>query len=189
MIKDSSQKEEIWKDIDGYDGLYQVSTYGNVRRVNPPCTKHKDTRYRLVKPVKWGMYLKVSLSKNNVHPSFPVHRLVAKTFIPNPECKKQVNHIDGNKENNCVDNLEWVTPLENNRHAFENGLNRYHPEFLPVLHGEDNPRHKLTESDVRKIKSLLKEGKLNQHEIASMFGVSNYAICDIKRGKNWKGVV
>lgn len=180
---------EIWKDIENYEGKYQVSNLGHVRRVYSPCTKHKDTRYRVLKPVPTCGYYRVSLHKNKVGKLFFVHRLVAKAFIPNPQNKPQVNHMNGNKADNSVENLEWATSLENNRHAFETGLNRYHPEYLPLLRGEDNPKHILTENDVREIRQLLKEGNMTQVEIGAKYGVSNFAICDIKRGRSWKEVV
>ena len=104
--------KEIWKDIKGYEGLYQVSNLGNVKRNN----------HILYKTLR--NYLGVKLSKNNIKKFKSIHRLVAETFIPNLENKKQVNHIDGNKLNNCVDNLEWCTASENTKHAFKIGLEK-----------------------------------------------------------------
>lgn len=71
-------------------------------------------------------YRRVTLYKNNKPKHCPVHRLVAETFIPNPENKPTVNHVDGNKTNNCVSNLEWCTRSENSQHAYDEGLNRCH---------------------------------------------------------------
>ena len=105
-----SKIEEIWKDIPNYEGLYQASTLGRIRSL---------TRTHLEKPIirvastdKDG-YLKLVLVKNKQRKTFRVHRLVAETFIPNPENKPQVNHRDENPANNCVTNLEWMTPKEN----------------------------------------------------------------------------
>ena len=100
--------DEIWHDIDGYKGLYQVSNKGRVKSL-------KYGKERILKP-DWnaGGYLKVHLFKNAAAQDRLVHRLVAEAFIPNPENKPQVNHKDENKFNNCVNNLEWSTAKENN---------------------------------------------------------------------------
>ena len=104
--------KEIWKDIEGYEGLYKVSNFGRVKRV---------TTDRILKGSEdsWG-YLKVNLSKNNIKSQQIIHRLVAQAFIPNPDNKSQVNHIDENKTNNMVSNLEWMTAKENSNHGTRN---------------------------------------------------------------------
>lgn len=113
--------KELWKDIKGYEGLYQISNFGKV------YSKIGNLRYKNPHPIMMkydssGGYARVMLSKDKVFKRFLVHRLVAEAFIPNPLNKPEVNHIDGNKLNNCVDNLEWVTCKENKRHAIKNGL-------------------------------------------------------------------
>ncbi|QVU02042.1 HNH endonuclease family protein [Enterococcus phage vB_EfaS_785CS] len=102
---------EIWKDIEGYEGDYQVSNLGRVKSF-----KYKSER--ILKPcVDKDGYRDVRLCKHNKPKHFKIHRLVAEAFIPNPENKPQVNHIDEDKVNNMVSNLEWVTPKENNNHG------------------------------------------------------------------------
>lgn len=108
--------QEVWKDIEGYEGLYQVSNLGRVKSFVKSRSKIKS-----LSNDKDG-YLLCVLHKFNKKRTFKVHRLVAMSFIPNPENKSQVNHKDGNKHNNIVDNLEWVTPVENMYHARINGL-------------------------------------------------------------------
>lgn len=112
--------EEIWKDAPNYKGLYQVSNTGKVRSLNYNRTK----KQRELKPIMLGKYYAVALFKNKVKEVFLVHRLVANTYIQNLQNKQYVNHKDGNKLNNDVNNLEWVTPSENNIHAFKMGLNK-----------------------------------------------------------------
>lgn len=105
-------KQEIWKDVIGYEGLYQVSNLGRLK-----------SKYRILKQ-SGKRYWKVCLSKNNIHYRLDVHRLVAKAFIPNPHNYIEINHIDGNKHNNNVNNLEWTTRSENLKHAFRIGLKK-----------------------------------------------------------------
>lgn len=116
-------KKEIWKYINGFYGEFSVSNYGRVRSETRWC-EHK--RYgRFIKKGKLFVlsensrgYLSVTLSHNGKSYSKFVHRLVAEAFIPNPANKPQVNHIDGNRKNNTVDNLEWATQSENNLHSY-----------------------------------------------------------------------
>ena len=104
--------EEIWKHIEGYEGLYQVSNLGRVKRVatGRVLKGYKDT----------CGYLLVSLYKNNIRCNKLIHRLVAQAFIPNHENKPEVNHIDEDKANNLYSNLEWSTRKENNNYGTRN---------------------------------------------------------------------
>jgi len=109
----------IWKDILGYEGIYQVSNTGMVKSLNYSNTK----KPRILKQsLTYDGYPKILLSKDGKRTNYDVHVLVARAFVPNPLNKPQVNHIDGNKLNNHSSNLEWCTPIENTRHAIANGL-------------------------------------------------------------------
>ena len=100
--------EEIWKDIAGYEGLYQVSNEGNVRTIKRQGTKGGLLKIRV--SYKYAVnYCYVGLCKNGRRKSFWIHRLVAQAFIPNPDVLPQVNHKDQNPSNNMVNNLEWCT--------------------------------------------------------------------------------
>lgn len=114
---------EEWRDIKGYEGLYQVSSLGNVRKlrfINNYVNKEKI--FQINQTYGWGGYKKVILYKGGRYKNRYVHRLVAESFIPNPDNKPQVNHKDGVKTNNSVSNLEWCTQSENMLHAYRTGL-------------------------------------------------------------------
>ena len=120
---------EIWKDIKGYEDYYQVSNLGRVRRKDSYVNtgiKHSDKRFVkgfvLKQNKKRNGYLTVDLSKEHKVKTVSIHRLVAIAFVDNPENKEQVNHKNGNKTDNRVENLEWVTSSENRLHAFRTNL-------------------------------------------------------------------
>ena len=117
-------EQEIWKDIEGYEGKYQVSNCGNVRSLMYHNTKGIK-RISLLKPATDACgYFRCALSKNNILKTYKVHRLVAQAFIPNPNNYPQINHIDGNKKNNNAGNLEWCTNSMNQVHAYSHNLNQ-----------------------------------------------------------------
>lgn len=112
----------IWKDIVGYEGIYQVSNTGAVKRIGMYTNQTGKTwsSERLLKPsIKENGYMIVGLSKNGKVSAKYIHRLVAMAYIDNPLNKPTVNHKDGNKKNNNIDNLEWTTYLENNIHSIK----------------------------------------------------------------------
>lgn len=111
--------KEIWKDIKGFEGIYQVSSSGLVRSRYSKSGKSLCDEYHRLKLLKTtNGYLKVLIGRKNK----TVHRLVAETFIENKNNCKQVNHINGNKQDNRVENLEWVSAKDNINHAVKNGL-------------------------------------------------------------------
>lgn len=111
---------EIWKDVNVYEGAYQISNLGNIKSL-----PRKNTKGKILKPAKNNRgYLRVGLCYKGKVRYDSVHRLVAETFIPNPKKLPEVNHIDGDKLNNKVENLEWVTKGENQSHAYKTGLRK-----------------------------------------------------------------
>src|SRR5690606_32510614 len=114
--------------IKGFECSYQVSNIGRVRSLNRSVGGKNGTKKQLIGKIRkqdnFSNYYGVVLSNDTIIKRSYTHRLVAEAFIPNPENKPQVNHIDGNKENNNVENLEWATSSENNNHAYKNGLRK-----------------------------------------------------------------
>lgn len=158
--------KEVWKSIEGYP-KYEISSIGLIK------SKYKNKF--LSNKSYTGRYVMCWLSnETNSKKMFLVHRLVAKAFIPNPENKPEVNHKNGIKTDNRVENLEWVTRSENEKHAIING--KTYPR------GDNHYRSILKDSDVIKIRSFLKTG-LTQSYIANQFGVTQSTISDIKIGR------
>lgn len=152
--------EEIWKDINGYEGLYQVSNFGRVKSLARIRKTRKDSngkqgsyQYKgcILKQknrktnVKSLEYYQVTLSKNGTQKMFSPHRLVAEAFIPNPNNKPYVNHIDGNGKNNNVDNLEWTTNRENQNHAVRI---MQHSHNKPIIAFDKRTKCKMLEFEI-----------------------------------------
>lgn len=123
---------EVWKDIEGYEGYYQVSSFGNVKSLQRlRYNSNAVLSERLLKAtLNSDKYYCVKLYKNGKKTSYKVHELVANAFVIGKKEKLQINHIDGVKTNNFHLNLEWVTPKENAQHAFENRLNKTKKYFV-----------------------------------------------------------
>lgn len=173
---------EIWKDIIGYEGLYQVSSYGRIKSLPKKRTLRGRiyfTKEILRIPVlhKNG-YLQITLYKDKVT-IYSVHRLVALAFISNPHKKKEVNHLDGNKLNNDYKNLEWSTPSENSKHSYKIGL-RSAPK------GEHSPVAKLTNQQAADIRKLFDMGGYTKSQLSKIYFVDPNTINQIIKMKIYK---
>lgn len=157
---------EVWKDVDGFEGHYQVSSFGRVKslaRYRPSARggfAFIKERIMKLKTTKYG-YRTVHLRRDdiNIHPS--VHRLVACAFIANPESKPTVNHIDADKNNNNVSNLEWSSHSEQMTHAVKNDL----------LEVRGSPKY--SKEFKKEIYDYYVDNNISIHKLSALFGVSN----------------
>jgi hypothetical protein len=170
---------EEWRSIPEFDG-YQVSSLGRVKSTDRFCGDRPGvTKGKILKPFrnKRG-YLEVNLYKNSKSTAKIIHRLAAKAFISNDFNKPQVNHIDGNKLNNKISNLEWMSNSENQLHAYSLGLQ-------PSRAGENNIKAKITNKNVTELKVLYNSGK-TIIDISKMMNINVSIIRNIIYGRTWK---
>lgn len=166
---------EIWKDIEGYEGYYQISNLGRVKSLIRKSTGTNTTKENFLNlEISKKGYYRASLSMNGKIKKISLHRLIAIHFIDNPFNKKCVNHINGVRLDNRIENLEWSTYSENSKHGY-------------VSNKRKNPIRKLEEWQVLEIKSKLNNFKRGDGlRLANEYGVSKYIISLIKTGKTYK---
>lgn len=167
--------EEIWKDIEGYEGLYQVSNFGKVKRLKGKYVKEERPLKSAIDRYGYPFY---SLSKKKVLKSKTTHRLVAKAFIPNPLNKPAVNHINGIKTDNNVKNLEWCTNKENTQHSIKIGLQN--------KKGTNHHKCKLTEEQVREIRQI--GFSQTRMFLSKKYNVSRAHILRLIRNEGWEHI-
>lgn len=164
-------EKEIWKDVVGYEGRYKVSNQGRLMSIiNNPliislCLNYKGYECAVIR-------------KNNVAKTIRVHRLIAEAFISNPLNLPQVNHLDGNKANNSLDNLEWSDNSGNQKHGYKLGLKS--------STGEKNGNCKLNTEKVKKIREMYDTKQYKQADLAKMFNCTEGNISAIVIRRNWK---
>ena len=176
--------QEVWKDVVGYEGLYQVSNLGRVKSFDRAI---REGRNRIPGKMMFPHqdrkgYLNVNLSREGKIFHAKVHRLVAQAFLPNPENLPEVNHINFEKDNNFVKNLEWVTSKTNSEHFFGSEKAEQRNK---KLRKEKNPNAKLTSKDVNLLRKLRKEYRIKRTTLALLFGVSLSQIQRIIYNKHW----
>lgn len=184
-------QNEIWKDVKGYEGLYQISNFGIVKSCARIIIRNNGTNLTLSGKVKTPSttkngYYYVALWNRNKHKHALLHRILSIAFIPNPENKKEVNHKDGNKKNNSLENLEWVTHQENGMHSYKMGMT---PK--PTGNnkkGEEVYNSVLKTRDVINIRQYFEYGGVTQKQLSEIFNVSRSCIQGITRRKTWKHI-
>lgn len=176
--------QEIFKDVVGYEGIYQISNLGNIKSIFR-FVNVRRTNIIFKMPIKEKIiktrkdkdgYVICTIYKNNIRKDYKVHRLVAEAFIPNLENKPQVNHINGIKDDNRLENLEWSSPSENINHSYKYGLNKFV--------GEKSSKSKLT---LLQVKNILNDNR-SIKELANYYCVSKRTISRIKKNITWKYV-
>lgn len=173
---DNKWKFEQWKDIIGYEGLYAISNLGRVKSAN-----YNGTNTERIMKSRVGMvgYVIINFHKDFKRKTKTIHRLLAIHFIPNPENKKEVNHIDGDKSNCKIENLEWCTRSENKIHAFKLGLEN-------ARKGSSSNFSKLTEKQVLEIREINKS--MFQKDIAKIYNVSRPTVTMILNKRTWSHI-
>ena len=168
--------KEIWKFLPEYNEIYMISNFGRI--------KNNKTNYIMIlKPDKFGYIRKRIRNK-----CYLVHRLVAKAFIPNIYNKKEVNHINGIKSDNRVENLEWSTARENILHAYKTGLNEGSRKASSLrTRGENHRNSKLKEADVLNIRKLRKMGE-KVTNLANKYNICTSTVTEICNRKLWKHI-
>lgn len=183
---------EIWKDVVGFENIYLISNLGNVKSLARKVAKiqpngdiyiHQIKDHILKGEIGKDGYKKVLLGNGiNYKKHFFIHRLIAEAFISKVEGKNIINHIDGNKANNKINNLEWCTYSENNKHAYDTGLN---PK------GENHGMNKFSKKTILEIRKIYVNGsrEFGSRSLARKFKMSKTNVLHIVNNKIWKDVI
>jgi hypothetical protein len=170
---------EIWKDVKGYEGIYQISSLGRLK-VKLKFRKYRDYNEKILNPTKdKDGYLRTALTKDNKKQMKTIHRLVAETFLENNLNYPVVNHINGIKDDNRVENLEWCSVLQNNLHAIKLG-------FKKSPNGEKHHMCKISSKEVLEIKE--NKDNLFQRQLAVKYNISQTQISRILNNKRWNKI-
>lgn len=176
---------EIWKDIQGYEKLYQISSKGGVKslwRWNGSRHKKRESPYIMTPSLTSTGYIKIELTKDGITKTKKVHRLVGEAFIINPDNKPEINHIDGNPLNNSVENLEWCTRHENVMHAIETGLRTYKRDEINIEDLIKDYKEKVPTS------KIMKKYGVSQNFIYYNLRANNICIRTISESKDKYGI-
>jgi hypothetical protein len=181
-----SELQEIWKPVYGYEEYYEVSNLGNIRTIERfvvlPTHSYLKKQKMLTQFKDGRGYNHVKLYDGKGKPkSFTTHKVVAITFLDNPECHPEINHKDGNKLNNNLDNLEWSSRSDNIKHS-------YAIRDVRSYSGENAVLAKLTENQVIEIREAYEKGEMTRSQLSKKYGVKYNNIDSIIKRKTWKHV-
>lgn len=173
---------EIWKEIKGWEGRYDISSLGRVRSIHPRTGKHTILRHRIR-----SHYPCINLTEMK-----SIHSLVAEAFVSPRPPGMHCNHKDGNKFNMTPSNLEWLTPKQNIAHSFALGLSptgdRHWSRTQPERWKNRRVRRKLTETQVRELRALSATGVIDR-VLGERYGIKRESARDIRRGKVWRHIL
>lgn len=172
---------EVWRPVVGYEDTYVVSNHGRVMRTKDGLNKSNPSLAgTFLKPVLGNTgYFQHALHRNGKQKTYQTHKLVMLAFVGRCPSGKEINHKDGVKTNNNLDNLEYVTHTENMRHMDRLGLRE-------AAYGENHHRALLTKVQVDEIRRMYATGNYNQPQLAELFGVKRNTIGSIIQGKSWR---
>lgn len=178
--------KEKWKDIPEFESCYQASNLGRIKSKKRVIVYSNGAIYKypsviLVPYITPSGYYTLTLCRNKLRYSKRVCRLIASTFIKNTYNKSQVNHMDGNKLNDSVENLEWVT-------ASENQIHRYSVLKKGAPTGEHHAHSKMSNKKVKKLRMLYLKGNYSQYELAVKYGISQPTVSEIISKKLWVNI-
>lgn len=176
----------IWRDVVGFEGYYKVSISGQVYSLPKTTIGGNGLRKlsgKILKPANKNGYLVVCLYNDASKKYVSIHRIVGQAFLKNPDNKPTINHINGDKADNRVENLEWVSQAENNKHAYDSGL--VNTKSRNYSKGEARYNSKLTEQQVKEIRKEYRPRKVSQKKLAQKYGVSEIVIWSIIHNKIW----
>lgn len=183
-MQNTNKKQEIWKDIPGYENFYQANPRGFIKSISKYLrikNGFRRTKELIIANTDNGEgYLICSLSKNKVRKSILLHRLIALTFIPNPLNLPEVNHKDGNKFNNDIDNLEWCTRQENIDHSWSKKLTN--------CIGESHHNSKLNNISVKEIREKYASGKYSYSQLGLEYNTNMYNIRNVVKRLTWNHI-
>lgn len=180
-----NDQHEIWRDVAGFEGYYMISNLGRIksltRKITEKTGKVNILKSRIIRQcVNDQGYWRFTANKDGKRKGLLQHRLIATAFIPNPENKPFINHKNGIRSDNRIENLEWCTHQENVDHSWRTGLNQNI--------GEGNSVSKLTLKDVLYIKKVYEDKWGQQSSLARMFNVTPSAIASVVKNKSWAWV-
>lgn len=194
-------EQEIWQPIKGYEGYYEISSFGRVKSIERTIYHRRRKENYVIKekiltPALRGKYLKITLFKNNKRYQTSLHSLVLKTFVGNrPSPKHQTRHLDGNRFNNKLSNLAWGTCKQNHQDRKKHGTlltGDKHPSYIHpeiIRRGELNGMSKLTKKQILEIRNKYIPKIYSQSRLAKEYNVSQVHIWRIVNNKSWEHII